>query len=267
MECPINTRMHSFFYTIGVTTTASICYYIWNNHYPVTASRLFTDAGWAYCGLEVRVTRLRQKLSDALSPLIALVAPGEIPEQEIKFYNADNEVVKSMGLLEFRELSENWDFEYSYGVYSIKNEENHSMTRLFLTHVDANLDEIKFSSASLLSAVLKEEGKDDLDLNVLSPGFRSSLVVGNELFTEEFMRHTFDMSLPEEYTIETIDSSVTQNVVKKNGVVRVRADNLEFVNPTDSRESSFEEVEPRKKNSFLFEWIGTENEISSKKNV
>lgn len=267
MECPIDTRMHSFFYTIGVATTASIFYYIWNNHYPVTASRLITDAGWAYCGLEARVTRLGQKLSCAISPFISLISPGEVPDKEIKFYNANKDVIREMGLLEFRQLDENWDVDYHYGVYSIKNDDDQRMTRIFMTHTGIDLDDVKFSSASLLSAVLKEEGKDVIDLNVSSPAsrFRSALVVGNELFTEEFMRHVFDMSLPDEYTIEVIDSNVNQHKIEKGGLMRVEADSFDLYNPTTSRDSSFEEVEVKKSTSFLFGWMSGETDPQSKK--
>lgn len=240
MECSIETRMHSFLYTFGVSTTATIFYYIWNNHCPIRINRLMTDAGWVYCGLEARVTRLGQKLSNALSPFISLISPREVPDKEIKFYNTNKDIIREMGLPEFRQLDENWDVEYCYGVYSIKNDNDRSMTRLFMTHTGIVLDDLKFSSVSLLSAVLKEEGKDDVELNVSSPGFRSALVVGNELFTEEFIRHIFDMSLPDEYTIEVIDSNVNQYKIEKGGLMRVEMDNINLCNPTTSRNSSFE---------------------------
>lgn len=255
----MNTHTHSFFYTVGVTTTATIFYYFWNNHYPVTADRLITDAGWGYCSLEARLTRLGQKLSIALSPFISLVSQGKVPEKEIKFYNMNNEMVKALSLLEFEELKKDLGFEYIYGVFSIKNEDNRGMTRLFFSHEVPNFNEVKFSSATLLSAVLKQEGKDDIDLNVVSPHARSFLVEGNDLFTKEFMHYAFDITLPEDYTIEIIDSSVTQYIVEKGGVLRVNVGNLELVNPPDSRDSSFEEVELKKKESFLFGWIGKDN--------
>lgn len=260
----MDTRMHSFFYTVGVATTSALFYYFWNNNYPVTSDRLITDACWAYCGLEARFTRLGKKLSSALYPFISLVSPGEVPEKEIKFYNVKNDVVKDMSLLEFEELRKDLDFEYNYGVFSIKNEENHGMTRLFFTHEVPNLNGVKFSSATLLSAVLKEKGKDDVNLDVTSPRVRSFLVEDNELFTKEFMHHAFDMVLPEDYTIESIDSSVTQQIVKKGGVLRVRSSVLELVNPSDS---SFEELDPKNKGSFLFGWIGGEktSSLSTKK--
>lgn len=265
MDCGIDTHTHSFFYTVGVTTTATIFYYFWKNHYQVTTDCLITDVGWAYCGLEARLNRLGQKLSSALSPFISLVSPGKVPEKEIKFYNVNNEMVKDMSLLEFEELKKDLDFEYIYGLFSIKNEDNRGMTRLFFSHEVPNLNEVKFSSTTLLSAVLKEEGKDDIDLNVVSPHARSFLVEGNELFTKEFMHYAFDITLPEDYTIEIIDSSVTQYIVEKGGVLRVNEDNLELVNLSDSRDSSFVEVESKKGGSFLFGWIGKENEITSKK--
>ena len=252
MDCGMDTRIHSFFYTVGVATTATIFYYFWNNHYPVTTERLITDAGWAYCGFEARLTRMGQKLSSALSPFISLISPGEVPDKEIKFYNADNEMVKAMGLLEFEELKEDLDFEYSYGVFSIKNEDNLGMTRLFFSDEVPDLHEVKFSSATLLSAVLKEEGKEDIDLNVATPEARSFLVEGNELFTKEFMHHAFDITLPEDYAIEIIDSNVTQQIVKKGGVLRVKDGSLELVNPSDSRDSSFEEVESKRRIVFIW---------------
>jgi hypothetical protein len=255
--------MHSFFYTVVVATTASIFYYIWNNHCPISINRLMTDAVWAYCGLEARVTRLGQKLSNALSPFISLISPGEVPDKEIKFYNTNKDIIREMGLLEFRQLDEKWDVEYCYGIYSIKNDNDRSMTRLFMTHTGIDLDDLKFSSASILSAVLKEEGRDDVNLNVSSPGFRSTLVVGNELFTQEFMRHIFDMSLPDEYTIEVIDSNVNQYKIEKGGLMRVEVDNIDLCNPTSR--NSFEEIEPKKRTSFLFGWTSGETDPQSKK--
>jgi hypothetical protein len=266
MECPIERLTHSFFYTVGVATTASILYYIWTDHYADTARRLKTDAGWIYCRLETRVTRLGQKLSNAISPVIRLVSPGEVPDKEIKFYNTNKDVVKEMGILEFRQLDEELNVEYCYGVYSIKNDDDQDMTRLFMTHTDVDLDDVKLSSASLLSAVLKEEGKDDVDMNVSLPSFRSALVVGNELFTEEFMRHVFDMSLPDKYTIEVIDSNVNQHKIEKYGFMRVEVDKIDLYNPT-SRDSSFEEVEVIKTPSFLFGWMNGETDQKSKKDV
>lgn len=266
MDCGIDTRMHSFFYTVGVATTATIFYYFWNNHYPVTTDRLITDAGWAYCGLETRFTRMGQQISKVLSPFISLVSPGRLPEKEIKLYNVNNEMVKELSLLDFEELKKDLDFKYSYGVFSIKNEDNHSMTRLFFSNEVPDLKELKFSSATLLSAVLKEEGKDDIDLNVASHKVRSFLVKDNALFTKEFMYNAFDIILAEDYTIEVIDSSVNQHIVKKDGMLRVNEDNLELVNPCDSRDSSFEEIESKKRVPFLFGWIGKENEPTSKKN-
>jgi hypothetical protein len=264
MECPIERLTHSFFYTVGVATTASILYYIWSDNYADTASRLMTDAGWIYCRLETKVTRLGQKLSNAISPVIRLVSPAEVPNKNIKFYNTNKDVVKEMGLIEFRQLDENWNVEYCYGVYSIKNDDDQSMTRLFNTHTGIDLDDMKFSSAYLLSAVLKEEGKDDVDLIVSSPSFRSAFVVGNELFTEEFMRHVFDMSLPNKYTIEVIDNNVNQHKIEKYGFMRVEVDNLDIYNHT-SRDSSFEEVEVNKNPSLLFGWMSKKTYLQSKK--
>lgn len=259
MDCGIDTRLHSFFYTVGVATTATIFYYFWNNHYSVTTNRLITDAGWAYCGLETRFTRMGQKVSKVLSPFISLISSGHVPEKEIKLYNVNNELVKDMSLLEFEELKKDLDFEYSYGVFSIKNEDDHSMTRMFFSHEVPDLKELQFSSATLLSAVLKENGKDDIDLNVALPLVRSFLVKGNELFSKEFMYNAFNIILAEDYAIEVIDSSVTQHIVNKGGILRVNKDNLELVNPCDSRDSSFEEVESKKRGSFLFGWIGKDD--------
>ena len=65
------------------------------------------------------------------------------------------------------------------------------------------------------------------------------------------MYNAFDIILAEDYTIEVIDNSVTQHIVKKDGVLRVNEDNLELVNPCDSRDSSFEEVESKTGSFFL----------------
>ena len=65
--------------------------------------------------------------------------------------------------------------------------------------------------------------------------------------------------------VSCIDSSVTQQIVKKGGVLRVKDGSLELVNPSASRDSSFEEVESKKKGSFLFGWIGGDDDLTSKK--
>lgn len=264
MDCDINTKMHSLFYTIGVTTTATIFYYLWNNHYPVTSDRLITDAGWAYCGLEVRASRLAQKLSIFLTPLTSIFSPGPIPRKEVIFYKNGNSV-KEMGILDFRNLDENWEADYDYGVYTIQNEEGISMTRVFTNHTGTDLDNTRFSNASILSAVVKSEGNEDISLDVTSDNFKSTLVVGNELFTKEYMKYVFDIELPESYTIELIDNSVNQSTIVKGGLVSIEEDKLDICNPTASRESSFEEVETKKASSFLFGWMNGENDSHSKK--
>ena len=259
MECGIDTRVHSFFYTIGVATTATIFYYFWNNHYPVTSDRLMTDAGWAYCGLEARASRLAQKLSLLLTPITSIFLPGPVPNKEITFYK-NEDAVKEMGLLDFRNLDDTWDLDYDYGVFTIKNDDNMSMTRLFSTHNGTNLDDVRFSKASLLSAVLKCEGKEDVNLDVTSDDFKSTLVVGNQLFTKDYMSYVFDIDLPESYTIDLIDSSVNQNTIITNGYVSMLEDKIQICNPSTNREDSFEEVEGKSRPSFLFGWLNNDAE-------
>ena len=264
MDCGMDTRIHSFFYTIGVATTATIFYYFWNNHYPITADRFITDAGWAYCGFEARASRLAQKISIFLTPLTSILSPGPIPNKEIVFYKNDNSV-KVMGLLDFRNLDENWEVEYDYGVYTLQNDEGMSMTRLFTMHTGTDLDNVRFSNASLLSAVLKSEDKEDVNLDVTSDNFKATLVVGNELFTKEYMKYVFDIDLPESYTIDLIDNSINQSTLVTGGLIRIEENKLDICNPTVSRESSFEEVENKKRTSFLFGWMNGESEPQSKK--
>ena len=266
MDCGMDTRMHSFFYTVGVATTATIFYYFWNNHYPVTTDRLITDAGWAYCGFETRVARFSEKLSTLLLPVTSLFSTGPTPGKEITFYK-DDEIVREMGLLEFRSLDEDWDLDYDYGVYSIENDDGRRMTRLFYIHT-VDLDNVQFSDTSLLSAVLKSEGNEDVNLDVTSDDFKSTLVVGNQLFTKEYMKYIFDIDLPESYKIDLIDNSVNQNTVTTGGLVRLEQDKVDICNPSVSRESSFEEVENKKRGSFLFGWMNSEeNNADTKKDV
>lgn len=260
----MDTRLHSFFYTIGVATTASIFYYFWNNHYPGSAERLIADAGWAYCGIEARFAYYARKLSHVMSPFTGMLSPAPVPNKEVTFYKGGS-VVKEMGLLEFRQLDETWDVEYDYGVYSIENDAGKKMTRIFSVHTGIDLDDLKFSDASLLSAVLKQDGVDDVDLDVTTVDFRSSLLVGSELFTREFMQQVYNISLPDKYTIDVIDSNVTQQTVEAGGLIRVEADKLVVSNTTSSRDSSFEEVEPKKRRSFLFGWMGGDADPQSKK--
>lgn len=255
MDCITDTPAHSLFYSIGLASTATILYYLCINYTPLTVDDFLADAAWAYCGMEIRATRFKKQLFTLLEPVTSIITPGPVPNKEIRFYK-DGEVVKEMGLLEFRKLDDEWDVDYDYGIYKIQNDENMGMSRIFKAHTDIDLDNIKFSNVSLLSAVMKCNGQDKRDLDVTSDIFKSTLIVGNKLFAKEYMKYIFDMDLPESYSIDIIDSNINQHTITEGGIMHMTEDNVEIINPSKVSET----VEQKRRPSFLFGWMNETSE-------
>ena len=212
----MNESVHEFFYTIGVATTASFAYYIWNNLYPISVERLIADTAWFGIKLQTKTEMTFSKIEKFLYPWFATVIPEE-ERHDVKFYK-DGRLVTSMTYLCALKYEED-DFaeDYNKVTYEVHDDKGNNLVML-RDNVNDIMDKgLKKSNVNFISVSIKQDGEDDIEVDLRKKG--DIYMVGNELFSKSFFRwclcDKYDLD-DKNYTVSTIDDNVNMVAFNKN---------------------------------------------------
>ena len=208
-ETGMSQTVHDFFYTVGLTTTAGIAYYVWNNIYPLTIERLIADATWWGLRLHTRANMIYEQFSRDAKPWMRMVV-AEKQRHDVRFYK-EGVMIASLPYLEALKYEDDNELDYDKVTYELVGTDE-SILLMIRDDIDYIQDrEMKKSSTKFINVTLKREGHDDLDIDMASRG--DLYVIGNELFTRDFFKWLIpDIELENDFTVSTIDDSV--NIVE-----------------------------------------------------
>lgn len=200
--------VHDFFYTVGVTTTAGIAYYVWNNIYPLTFERLVADAAWWGLRLHTKANMFYERFTRDAKPWVRMVV-AEKERHDVRFYK-DGVMVSSLPYLEALKYDDDFN-DYDKVTYELVGTDESILLMIRDSIDDIQDREMKKSSTKFINVTLKREGHDDLDIDMAARG--DLYIVGNELFTRDFFKWLIpDIEIDNNFTVSTIDDSV--NIVE-----------------------------------------------------
>lgn len=222
----------SFFYSIGVATTAGFAYYIWNNFYPITMTRLVADSAWTFVRMKTRADMFYNKLEKFLYPWVATIVP-EDERHDVKFYK-DGLLITSMSYLNaLKYEDDDFNEEYNKVTYEVHDDGGTNLV-MIRDNVDDIMDKgLKKSNTRFISAFIKIPEQDDIEINLRERG--DIYMVGNELFSKSFLQWWFygkqiDANLLNgDYTISTIDDNVNMCTFKKNQYIVLKENGYDVV--------------------------------------
>lgn len=220
--------------------------------------KLILDSMFLYLASEAKVISVLKKINR----FIILYLGNDI------FYYCDGICIYKSSLKNFDNLDTPLDYDYL--ICKKLNEQDEEMTRLFDTEEEFineyyrndNSIKFKFCKKSLINVKITfistyEDKLHNTNYNITP--LKTSYCSGNKLFTKNYMKHFFNMELPEKYVIDMIDSEITSSKLSNKEEVELWDDDYTILETQEK--VIIEDSEHKSDLSLEDDWETTENII------
>lgn len=206
-------------------TNACICLsaagYVIAKYYPGTCKRVLLRGMWCYCKIEVKVKNVFRKASQYM---FSKLEP--FYKYDVFYYKGNVKVGKTtLSILIKNEVDCEPNTEYDYVVYKTRAiTPGEYQRRMFNTQEE--LLQVFYNNGTIhsqpsptviISACMVTKDDDDNSFSKdVTPIHLGVETVRNQLYTDVFLSHFFNIEVPINYTIYVIDSDINQHTLVNN---------------------------------------------------
>lgn len=195
--------------------------YVMTKYYPATCKRVLINGLWCYCKIEVKVKNVFRNASQYMFSKLE-----QFYKYDVFYYKGNVQVGKNT-LTKIIENEEDCkpNTEYDYVVYKTNAiTPGQYQRRMFNTQEE--LLEAFYNNGTIhcqpsptvivTACMVTKDDEDNSFSKDVTPRHLGVETVGNQLYTDVFIAHFFNIEAPTSYTIYIIDSDINQHTLVNN---------------------------------------------------